>query len=146
MDDEDQFLSQVLSGIAEAEVITIFFPLLRRAIIVDTRRDELVGPTVKVMPQVNSMGERIRAVEKLRPGLGKIRSILGVPWMKSVRCLDEHGVVEKLVDRLHRAGMPPAEAEAAVRDAARQLWKLERMAFVRMIKGEGFSTLWAGKS
>ncbi len=142
MDNEDQFLSQVLSGISEAEVVTIFFPLLRRAMVIDARGDEEAGYMVKVMPQVNSMEERIRSIEKLRPQLGKVRSILGVPWMKSVRRLDEHGVSHMLVDKLVSAGATYAEAEAAVQAAAEQLWRLEKMAFVRMIRGEGFSTLW----
>ncbi len=146
MDDDDQFLNQVLSGIAEAEVITIFFPLLHRAIVIDTRMDERSGQMVKVMPQANSMNERIRSIERMRPQLGKVRSILGVPWMKSVRRLDDDGVIQRLVNRLSAAGMPPASAEAAIRDAAEQLWRLERIAFVRMIKGEGFRTLWVTQS
>ncbi len=142
MDNEDQFLSQVLSGISEAEVVTIFFPLLRRAMVIDARTDDQNAFMVKVMPQVNSMEERIRSIEKLRPQLGKVRSILGVPWMKSVRRLDEHGVTRMLVDKLVSAGATYGEADEAVQGAANQLWRLEKMAFVRMIRGEGFSTLW----
>jgi hypothetical protein len=145
MDNEDQFLSQVLSGISEAEVVTIFFPLLRRAMVIDARGGEESRYMVKVMPQVNSMEERIRSIEKLRPQLGKVRSILGVPWMKSVRRLDEHGVTRMLADKLVSAGATYAEAEAAVQAAAGQLWRLEKMAFVRMIRGEGFNTLWTAK-
>jgi hypothetical protein len=142
MDGDEQFLSQVLSGIAEAEVITIFFPLLRRAIVVDVRHDEASGPMVRVMPQVNSMEERIRGIEKLRPGLGKVRSILGVPWMKSVRLLGDHGVTERLVARLAESGLSRNDARAAIEGAVEQLWRLERIAFVRMIRGEGFRTIW----
>ena len=146
MDNEDQFLSQVLSGISEAEVITIFFPLLRRAMVIDTRGDEQAGYMVRIMPQVNSMEERIRSIEKLRPKLGNVRSILGVPWMKSVRRLDEHGVTRMLADKLVSAGATYGEADAAVKAATEQLWRLEKIAFVRMIRGEGFSTLWTAKS
>lgn len=142
MDNDDQFLSQVLSGISEAEVVTIFFPLLRRAMIIDTRSDDKSGPIVKIMPQVNSMEERIRSIERVRPTLGKVRSILGVPWMKSVRRLSEHGVTPMLVDKLVSAGLSYTEAEAAVQAAAEGLWRLEKIAFVRMIHGEGFRTLW----
>ncbi len=145
MDNEDQFLGQVLSGISEAEVVTIFFPLLRRAMVIDARGNEQSAYMVKVMPQVNSMEERIRSIEKLRPQLGKVRSILGVPWMKSVRRLDEHGVTRMLVDKLVSAGATYGEADAAVKAAAEQLWRLEKMAFVRMIRGEGFKTLWTTK-
>lgn len=142
MDEEDQFLSQVLSGISEAEIITIFFPLLRRALVIDTRHDADTPHMIRVMPQVSSMDERIRGIEKLRPRFGKIGSILGIPWMKSVRSLREQGVTRRLVDRLARADMSPSAAEAALTAAIEQMWKLERIGFVRMIGGEGYVTLW----
>jgi hypothetical protein len=113
--------------------------------VIDARGDEESRFMVKVMPQVNSMEERIRSIEKLRPQLGKVRSILGVPWMKSVRRLDEHGVTRMLADKLVSAGASYAEAETQVQAAADQLWRLEKMAFVRMIRGEGFNTLWTAK-
>lgn len=143
--DEEEFLSQVLGAIAEAETIAIFFPILRRALVVDIRHDESTSPLVKVMPQVQSMEERIKAVERLRPELGKVRSILGVPWMKSVRRLREHGVTDRLIERLVEVGMPPSTATATVHESIEQLWRLECMAFARMIRGEGYKTIWAAK-
>lgn len=146
MDGEDnQFLSQVLSGIAEAEIITLFFPLLRRALVIDTRHDEQVPHMVRVVPQVSSMEERILTIERMRPELGKVRSIFGVPWMKSVRTLREQGVQDALVRRLQDTNMPKSQAVAAVGDAIEQLWRLERLAFEAMIKGEGYATLWAAE-
>ncbi|HYP41431.1 MAG TPA: hypothetical protein VEX13_13815 [Chloroflexia bacterium] len=143
MDEEDQFLSQVLSGIAEAEIITIFFPLLRRALVIDTRHDEHIDHMIRVMPQVSSMDERIRSIEKLRPQFGSVHSILGIPWMKSVRALREQQITGRLIERLQRAGMPGSKAADTLNRALDQLWRLERLGFERMIKGEGYSTLWA---
>src|SRR5947208_1924002 len=100
MDDDDQFLNQVLSGIAEAEIITIFFPLLRRALVIDTRHNESMGHMVRVLPQVGSMEERIAVIERMRSQFGKVRSILGIPWIKSINSLREQGIVERLVERL----------------------------------------------
>jgi hypothetical protein len=51
--DEEAFMSQMLAGISESDVISIFFPLLRRALVVDVRHDDDVKPMVRVMPQVN---------------------------------------------------------------------------------------------
>lgn len=146
MDEEDQFLSQALSGISEAEIITIFFPLLRRALVIDTRHEISSPHMIKIMPQVSSMEERIRSIEKLRPRFGKVGSILGIPWMKSVRSLREQGVTGRLVSRLARADMQHSAAEAAINSAVEQLWKLERIGFVRMIEGEGYVTLWETQS
>jgi hypothetical protein len=146
MDDDDQFLNQVLSGIAEAEIITIFFPLLRRALLIDTRHDDHTAHMVRVVPQVNSMDERIAVIQKLRPEFGKVRSILGIPWIKSVGSLREQGVVEKLVTRLCDADMPPSGARDAIDTALGQLAKVERRAFVAMIRGEGYQTIWASSA
>jgi hypothetical protein len=143
MDDDDQFLNQVLSGIAEAEIITIFFPLLRRALVVDTRHNEHTTHMVRVVPQVSSMEERIAAIQKMRPEFGKVRSILGIPWIKSVGSLREQGVIEKLVARLCDTDMPPSRASEAVDAALEQLARVERRAFIAMIRGEGYQTIWA---
>src|SRR5262245_63260986 len=110
MDEDDQFLSQVLSGISEAEIITIFFPLLRRALVVDTRHNEAVGHIVGVLPQVGSLEERIAVIERMRPQFGKARSILGIPWIKSVNSLREQGVVDRLIERLTDSDMSPSSA------------------------------------
>lgn len=142
MDNEETFMNQMFAAIAEADVISIFFPLLRRALVVDVRHDELAAPMIRVMSQVNSMEERIMSIEGERPGLGKIRSILGVPWLKSVRGLDEGGVIDSLVQRLAEAGMPPETARTHLRKAVNSLWGIERLAFVSLIRGEGYKTLW----
>jgi hypothetical protein len=145
MDQDDQFLGQVFSAIVEADVISIFFPLLRRALVIDLRDAPESPPIIRVLGQVNSMEERIASIERLRPGVAKIKSILGVPWLKSVRNLEELGIIDKLVERLTQAGMQPSESERALRDAIDQLWKIERLAFTGLIRGEGYRTLWVAK-
>jgi hypothetical protein len=145
MDQDDQFFGQVFSAIKEADVISIFFPLLRRALVIDMREAPDSPPMISVQGQVNSMEERIDRIERARPGLGKIRSILGVPWLKSVRDLEETGVTTRLVERLSEAGMPPAESEPILRAAIDRLWKIERMSFVGLIRGEGYRTIWTTK-
>lgn len=143
VDHSEQFLDHVISGISESEVISIFFPLLRRSLVVDTRREAGTPHMVRVMPQAKSMEERISSIEMLRPGLGKIHSILGIPWMRSVRSLRDHGVKSSLVQRLTNAGVPVGLAGKQVDEAIDQLWRIERLGFERMIRGKGYSTLWS---
>lgn len=142
MDNDEAFMSQMLAAITESDVISIFFPLLRRALVVDVRRDADSPPTVRVMGQVNSMDERIASIERERPSLGKIRSILGVPWLKSVRDLEAAGVIDSLVRRLADAGVSPEAGRSQIRKAIDTLWGVERLAFVSLIRGEGYRTLW----
>jgi hypothetical protein len=144
-DSDDQFLSQVFSAIEEADVISIFFPLLRRALVIDMRDAPEASPMIRIQGQVNSMEERIASIERMRPGMGKIRSILGVPWLKSVRGLEDAGVLTRLTDRLTQAGMNQAESGPALRSAINQLWKIEHLAFIGLVRGEGYKTLWTAK-
>src|SRR5437868_3239899 len=144
--DDDQFLNQVLSGIAEAEIITIFFPLLRRALVVDTRHNDNIGHMVGVLPQVGSMEERIAVIEGMRPQFGKVRSILGIPWIKSINSLREQGVVERLVERLSDSEMSASAAQERVREAIAQLAQVEHRAFIALIRGEGYQTLWSSST
>jgi hypothetical protein len=145
MEDDDQFLNQVLAGISEAEIVTIFFPLLRRALVIDTRHDDETGQMVRVMAQVGSMEERIGVIEGMRPRFGKIRSILGIPWIKSIHTLREQGVVEQLEKRLSDSGMPAFRAESAVAEAVAELTRIEHRAYVSMIMGDGYQTLWSAQ-
>lgn len=145
MDDDDQFLNQVLSGISEAEIITIFFPLLGRSLVVDTRHSDDAGQMVKVMSQVGSMDERITSIQQIRPQFGKIRSILGVPWVKSINSLEEQGVAEQLAKRLVESGMPRHDAEVTIRNAAHELSRIERRSYIAMIRGEGYRTIWSAQ-
>jgi hypothetical protein len=97
------------------------------------------------MSQVSSVEERILAIEKLRPELGKVRGILAIPWTRSVRLLGEHEVTSSLVERLVRAGLSRSESDRAVSGEITELWSLERLAFERVIRGAGYKTLWAAR-
>ena len=143
--DDEQFLNQVLSSISEAEIITIFFPLLRRALLVDTRHTPEVGHMVRIVPQVSSMEERIASIERLRPQFGNVRAILGIPWIKSVNTLREQGVIEQVVKRLQDADMPSFHAQSAMEEALKQLSRIEHSAFLSMIRGDGYQTIWSAE-
>lgn len=145
MGEENEFIGEILLGISEADVITIFFPLLRRALVVDTRHDLESGPMVQVDVQARSMEERIAGIEKARPQFGRVRAILGIPWVRSVKRLHEEGIADCLFRRLLAANMSPHDAQAAVDRAIEQLWRYEQMAFTRMIQGTGFATLWTAR-
>ncbi len=140
----DEFITQVLSTIEEAEVLTIFFPNLAKALIVDVRRNFEEGPMVRVVNQVNSMEERMSNIEKMRPGLGRVRSIAGIPWTKSVRTLKENEVVDRLQARLINAGLHHDEAIELCEDAFRRLKEVEYAQWVDLIKGQNplYKVIW----
>ena len=67
-------------------------------------------------------------------------------YFGAVGDLEEAGLVNRLIERLDQAGMHPAESAPALRGAIDQLWKIERMAFVGLIRGEGYKTLWTAQT
>ena len=146
--ERDEFISQVISTINDAEVMTIFFPHLGRSLVVDTRRSVEDGPLFRLMNQVNSMEERMGSIEKMRPTLGKIHSIHGIPWTKSLRTMRDNDVLATIIGRLTSNGMPLATAERQVMDAFRTLLSVEHAQWVDLINGESpvYKTLWEIKS
>lgn len=140
--DDEQFAHQLISAIDDADVISLFFPLLRRALVIDARSSPDYPPSVTLMPQVASVEERIRMIEGQRPGMGKVRAILAVPWLRSVRELDDRGIVTVLVNRLVASGLSREASRSRLEKAVDKLWRIEKMAFAGMIRGEGFSTIW----
>jgi MinD-like ATPase involved in chromosome partitioning or flagellar assembly len=148
MEARDEFISQVLTTIDEAEVLTIFFPNLAKALIVDVRRNFEEGAMVKVVNQVNSMEERMAAIEKMRPNMGRVRSIAGIPWTKSIRTLRENGVVERLQQRLTGNGEAYDRAGILIEDAYRRLQEIEQAQWVDLIKGTNplYRNIWLNAS
>ena len=141
----DEFIIQVLSTIEEAEVLTIFFPNLMKALVVDVRHNLEEGPMVRVVNQVSSMEERMAIIEKMRPRMGRVRSIAGIPWTKSIRTLKENEVIDRLEVRLQAAGMNELEAVRACEEAFQQLRDVEYNQWVDLIKGQSplYKTIWS---
>jgi hypothetical protein len=140
--DDQQFLSQLFADMESAEVLTIFFPLWRRALVIDTRRAGAAGPYVEVAPIASSIEERLSAIERRHPDLGPVAAILSIPWLKSIGALREMGVFARITARLVAVGMPEAMAQAACATAQRELLAAERQATVALIRGDGYATLW----
>jgi hypothetical protein len=140
--DDEQFVQHMISAIDDADVISLFFPLLRRALVIDARSTPEQPPLISIMPQVASVEERINMIEAQRPGMGKVRAVLAVPWLRSVRELSERGIVPVLVERLVKSGLSPDVSRPRLEKALNRLWGIERMAFAGMIRGEGYQTIW----
>jgi hypothetical protein len=140
--DDEMFVHHMMSAIDDAEVISLFFPLLRRALVIDARSSPNHPPFIGLMPQVGSVEERIVMIEEKRPELGKIHAVLAVPWLRSVRELGERGVLPVLVDRLAKSGMSPEVSRPRLQRALDRLWRIERLAFASLIQGEGYQTIW----
>lgn len=130
----------VTRNIDEAEVISLYFPLLRKALLIDTRTDASSGPLISVVEMVNSSQERMRALRRMRPQFPRPDSLTLIPWMRRVSSLPSLGVWGHIKRRLVETG----DAEC-LRNAAcclDELLAVERRELQHAITGEEYQTLW----
>ncbi len=138
--------SKIIRALAEAEVMSIFFPRVGKALIVDTRHDADHGPVVLMDGMVGSAEERLQSVRRLRPEFTAIAQLTLAPWFGSVRAFAEQGIFDAIVERFRAMGYDDA-ANDAVR-AFRALRRHERQVLLDLIAGEAQTTrtLWARAS
>ena len=138
--DYETDLQEVLRAVDYAEVFVIFFPLLRKSLVIDTRGDMENPPLVRLMPQVGSPQERYRVVRRLRPHFPRLEQMPTIPWHKYVRSLHSMGVVDRIRSRLAQFG--DQESVAALYKATDELLRLERLELASVIQGDNYRTIW----
>jgi len=133
-------IGEVHRAIDMGEIIALYFPLLRKTLLMDTRTTPLDGPMIKVVPMASSAEERYRELVRMRPRLPKPESISIVPWPKFVQSLVRTEVWDHIVRRYIELGPPDVvrQCEASLDE----LREFERDEIRRAITGEQFETLW----
>jgi hypothetical protein len=133
-------LAEIRRSVDGAEVVTVFFPILRKTLLIDTRYDVEDDPLVRVMPMVSGPEERIQTIRKLRPNFPRPERIAFIPWPKYASSLVRLGVYDMLKHRLERIGRrKPLED---LRQCIHALEQLERTEIAAVISGKGYRTLW----
>ena len=137
-------LGEVAKNLETAEVVCIYFSLLRKTLLIDTRYDVEDEPHVKIVPMANSVEERFRSIKRLRPRFPRPESITVIPWPKYVDSIVRLGLWDKLVGRFVSLGQ-----KGAIRACQRvleELRNLERQELHSAIKGgEQYYNLWEAK-
>ncbi len=144
MDDEFVFnLEEVTTNIDTAEVMSLFFPAFRKAVVIDTRSNDEAGAMVRILPMAASPQERLRTIRKLRPRFPRLRTLTLIPWPRYVESLVSMGVWDRIVDRLRGGGHDEVLAEC---DAVlAELRGLERSELAAVVRGENYHTIWAAR-
>jgi hypothetical protein len=133
-------IDQVLQNVSDAEVMSVFFPTFRRALIIDTRSNESAGPFVRLMPMARSPQDRMRSIRRLRPQFPRPANLTLIPWQRYVDSLVESGVWDQIVERVRQSG--DEEAVGACNQALSDLRQLERDELVSAITGRNYHTIW----
>ena len=131
-------IEAIHQNVQEAEVVALYFPLLRKTLLVDTRSNDHVDPMVCVVDMARDAGERFRSLRKLRPQLPRPQSITLIPWMLRVASLRQTGVWADLTARLSDYG----ECLESAARCLEELGSLERLELQQALTGKNYRTLW----
>ena len=140
-DDFGNDLDEIARNIDDAEVISIFFPTLRRSVVIDTRTNEHDGAMVRLMPMVASPQERLRSLRRLRPSFPRVQNLALIPWLRYVESLLKLGVWPRVVSRLESAGQDAAAAECG--EILKELQAVEKSEMASAVRGENYHTIWS---
>ncbi len=133
-------VSEVNRNIDVADVVALYFPLLRKTLLMDQRANDIDGPMIRVVPMANTPEERFQSLLKMRPRFGRPDSITIIPWPKYISSLAELGIWDRIVRRYADAGSP--EVVRQCEKCFAELAKLEREEIRRAISGENYETIW----
>ena len=137
-------VEEILTDMKDAEVLSIFFPMFRKSLVLDFRTTDHSGPMVKIMPMVASPQERMRAIRRLRPGFPRRHSLSIIAWPRYVGSLESHGIWQQLIDLLKQSGhkQPVAYMSQALNELKRQ----EKAELARVVMGDNYRTIWTNQT
>lgn len=133
-------LDELRRNVDRAEVISLFFPYLRRTLLLDMRCTSVDPPLAQVVPMVASSEERVESLRRLRPRFDRPERMILIPWPRYVASVKALGVWQVMTERLTGAG--GSACEVSMERCYRELLREERAEFRRAITGEGYRTLW----
>ncbi len=133
-------ISEINRTIDLADVVALYFPFLRKTLLMDGRTNGIDGPLIKVVPMASSAEERFRELVRLRPRFAKPEGITIIPWPKYVASLVRLDVWDHIVRRFIETGPPDIVRQCE--SCLQELYKVEREEIRRAITGENYETLW----
>ena len=132
------------ASIRSVEHLLLRFTPVAERLLLDFRTREGVGPGVALLPPVDSFADRIRTIERVRPGFPPPKRIHVVTWPLRVASLERLGVLEAVRGRL--ADMDAFDVIASVNETYERLLQIEREETRRAIEGEGYHTIWPAEA
>jgi hypothetical protein len=133
-------IGEIKRSIDAGDLVALYFPLLRKTLLMDARSNNLDGPMIRVVPMASSPEERFRELLRMRPRFPKPESITLIPWPKYVSSLVRLEVWDCIVRRFLEIG--PPEIVRQCDDCLQELYRVEQEEIRRAITGENYETLW----
>ena len=136
-------IDEIMKSIDAAEIMSVFFPTFRKAVVIDTRSNSTDGPMIRLMPMAASPQERLRSIRRLRPGFPRVHGLTLIPWPRYVDSLVSLGVWDRIVRRFKDAGQTGA-VETCEKTLS-ELKQLEKEEFAAVVRGENYHTIWSAR-
>ncbi len=144
MDDDLTYdLDEVMKNLGTAEVMSLFFPTLRKSVVIDTRYNDDEGPMIRIMPMAASPQERLRSIRRLRPGFPRLQNLTLIPWPRYVDSLITLGIWDRIVNRFIASGHK--EIAVSCHSILEELQRLEKTELASVVRGENYHTIWSAK-
>lgn len=139
----DLDLERVVQNIDEADVITIYFPLLGKTLIMDARCNDHAGPMIGLVPIARDDIDRYRSFRRLRPQFPRPESISMIPWTQRVQSLNRLGIWPRILSRLETLLGTDCDLRERAETCLGELNNLEVREMLRAVSGDQYHTLWA---
>ena len=107
-------LNDILENVKTSEVTSIFFPYLRKSILIDLRSNDSDGPAVILTDMVSTPQERIRSLKQLRPNFPEIEKMIIIPWFRYVDTLITSGIWNALIERTTDVTLKDNDIDSAI--------------------------------
>ena len=135
----ETYQDRILEAVRHAAVVSLFFPQLGKALILDMRSGA-DGPALLLDDMVQSPRARLASFRRLRPGLPVPERLTLAAWHGGVRALADAGVLEAVLERCKLEG--GTELVDRAQTLYRRLLALEAGAMRDLVRGVGTHTLW----
>ena len=132
------------ASLRSVEHLLLRFTPVAERLLLDFRTREGVGPGVALLPPVDSFAERLRTIERERPGFPRPERIHVVNWPLRVGSLERLKVLDTVRSRL--ADMDAFDAINSLDATYQRLLEIEREETKRAIEGEGYHTIWPAEA
>jgi len=135
----EAYQDRILEAVRHAAVVSLFFPQLGKALILDMRSGA-DGPALLLDDMVQSPRARLASFRRLRPGLPLPERLTLAAWHGGIRALADTGILEAVTERCKLEGGTDLVEHAQT--LYRRLLALETCAMRDLVLGIGTQTLW----
>ena len=134
-------LEEILKTIESTEIMSIFFPIFLKSVVIDTRSNSNEGPMIRVVPMAGSPQERLRSLSRMSPSFPRATNLKVIPWRKYVESLVELGVWSSIENRFKSRG--DFKSLKTCQKILTELRQMEKKEMADVVVGKNYQTIWS---